>query len=207
MRERRFLSHKVSFDWPSFYKNCCVLSIHYNHASKFGSKKQFAFAKIKGSCKICEATHCYNITDNPFIETVNEQGNISYVPAKDMIVDVLVEGIFHEDEEGYPDISNPVHPPQNIGFLHLKGEERQRMADIVSEKGLLATYEKQFAYINKDQIDHYNLTSVRNMNVLKTAAYEREKNLHAGETWYDSIRNTYLAMRKDFSPHYESNSQ
>ena len=37
MRERRFNSHMVAFDWPSMYKNSCVLQITYNHAIKYGS--------------------------------------------------------------------------------------------------------------------------------------------------------------------------
>ena len=48
MKERRFNTTRIGFDWPRLYGSPCVVIIKYNHALKFNSAKKVAFANING---------------------------------------------------------------------------------------------------------------------------------------------------------------
>ena len=202
MKERRFNTTRIGFDWPRFYGSPCVVIVKYNHALKFNSHKNVAFANITGVCKICNSTHMFKVPQSPFAESLAEDGRVQYRPIKDMIVDVSVSGTFHETN-GVPDIKRPVHEKDDAAGYHLKGEERQLMADYATNKGVASAYTDQFAFMNKNEMSKFNITSVRSREVIKQAMHESEKKLRGGATVYEAIRTVYLQQKSDYSPHYE----
>ena len=69
LETRKFHAHLVGEEWPSRYKSVCCISLDYNRAKKYKSRKRNEkFAKVVGICTICQATHTYIISDNPFEE-------------------------------------------------------------------------------------------------------------------------------------------
>ena len=206
MKERRFVTTRVGTDWPHFYNSPCVVIIKYNHALKFESaKNRNAFAKVSGFCKICHSEHIFRIKRSPFKEFLGEKNKVKYIGAKDMIVDVSVTGMFHETN-GKPDITKPVHKEENADGYHLKGEERQIMADYATNKGVTSAFHDQFAFMNKDDMSKFNITSIRNRNVIKQAMYQSEKKLHCGETPYTAVKTVFLQQKADYSPNFEKTS-
>ena len=202
MKERRFNTTRIGFEWPKLYGSPCVVIIKYNHALKFNSKKKVAFANINGICKICNSTHKYRIAQNPFAESLDEDDRVRYRAINDMLVDVTVTGKFYE-VNGKPDISQPVHEREKAAGYHLKGEERQLLADYATNKGVASAYSDQFAFMKKDEMAKFNITSIRSREVIKQAMQESEKKLRGGDTPYDAIKTVYLQQKMDFSPHYE----
>ena len=202
MKERRFHTTRIGFDWPRMYGSPCVVIIKYNHALKFNSKKKVAFANAMGICKICNSTHKYKITENPFAESLSEDGRVRYSAMQDMTVDVSVTGKFYE-VNGKLDIRRPVHERDNASGYHLKGDERQVLADYATNKGVASAYNDQFAFINKDEMSKFNITSIRSREVIKQAMHESERKIRGGDTPYDAIKTVYLQQKMDFSPHYE----
>ena len=45
------------------------------------------FGKLKGTCKICQGEHIFEIKDSPFLESIKD-GEIEYIVVKDMEIDV-----------------------------------------------------------------------------------------------------------------------
>ena len=206
MKERRFVTTRVGTDWPRFYNSPCVVTIKYNHALKFESaKNKNAFAKVSGFCKICQSEHIFRIKRSPFKDFLGEKNKVKYIGMKDMIVDVCVTGMFHETN-GKPDITKPVHKEENADGYHLKGEERQIMADYATNKGVTSAFNDQFAFMNKDDMSKFNITSIRNRNVIKRAMYQSEKKMHCGETPYSAVKTVFLQQKTDFSPNFEKTS-
>ena len=113
-----------------------------------------------------------------------------------MLVDVTVTGKFCE-VDGKPDISQPVHERERY---HLKGEERQLLADYATNKGVASAYSDQFAFMKKDEMSKFNITSIRSREVIKQAMQESEKKLRGGDTPYAAIKTVYLQQKMDFSP-------
>ena len=206
MKERRFVTTRVGTDWPHLYNSPCVVTIKYNHALKFESaKNRNAFAKVSGFCKICQSEHIFRIKRSPFKEFLGEKNKVKYIGVKDMIIDVSVTGLFHETD-GKPDITKPVHKKENADGYHLKGEERQILADYATNKGVTSAFNDQFAFMNKDDMSKFNITSIRNRNVIKRAMYQSEKKMHGGETPYSAVKTVFLQQKTDFSPNFEKTS-
>ena len=202
IKERRFKTTRIGFEWPKSYGSPCVVIIKYNHALKFNSKKKVSFANITGICKICNSTHKYKIAQNPFAESLDEEDRVRYRAINDMLVEVTVTGKFYE-VNGKPDISQPVHEREKAAGYHLKGEERQLLADYATNKGVASAYSDQFAFMKKDEMSKFNITSIRSREVIKQAMQESEKKLRGGDTPYAAIKTVYLQQKMDFSPHYE----
>jgi hypothetical protein len=203
MKERRFNTTRVGFDWPRYYGSPCVVIIKYNHALKFESaKNNNSFAKVSGFCKICKSEHKFQIDRSPFKEFLDENERVKYIGAKDMLVKVSVTGLFHETD-GKPDITKPVHEQENADGYHLKGEERALLADYATNRGVTSAFNDQFAYIKKDDMAKFNITSIRNREVIKRAMYQREKEMHGGETPYSAVKTVFLQQKTDVSPNFE----
>ena len=108
LETRKFHAHLVGEEWPSRYKSVCCISLDYNRAKKYKSRKRNEkFAKVVGICTICNATHTYIIPENPFEEIVHKEG-VEYIPKTGMLVDVEVCGKFFETDDK-PDIEKPLH--------------------------------------------------------------------------------------------------
>ena len=141
--------------------------MNYVHVKAFQSrKKNVSFAKLTGDCTICQAVHKYDIRDNPFFENKDAAGKITYTAVEDLQVDVIVQGHFHLND-GKADISNPVHLPSNVRGLDLRGEERRLLAIKASEEGASSVYREGMAFMQREQIESYNRTSVRSLPVIK----------------------------------------
>ena len=192
---RKFLAGMCGADWPLMYGSPCVVVMGYNYVKLPGSQKRSSnFAKMKGSCKVCKASHIFEVNENPFNEEIMEDNNIEYIPVKDLFIDVTVTGRFHAKVEGYPeepDITRPIHKLKNATGLHLKGKERELIADRAGKIGVKATYLEQLDYANQGHIEQGNITSVRSVPVIKMARREREKAQQGGRTFYESVLNVY----------------
>ena len=67
LQDRKFHAHLVGSEWPRMYKSVCCVVLEYNRAKKYQSRKRKDdFAKLVGVCSICEASHTFRITENPF---------------------------------------------------------------------------------------------------------------------------------------------
>ena len=70
---RKFLAGECGSVWPKMYNSPCVVVMGYNYVKLPGSQKRMSnFAKLKGKCKLCEATHNFEISESPFQETIRE---------------------------------------------------------------------------------------------------------------------------------------
>ena len=149
------------------YGSPCAVVVGYNHVRAAQSRKRnVAFAKLSGVCSICQAVHKYEIKDNPFFENADDSGKINYSAVEDLHVNVTVEGHFYI-EDGKANISKPVHLPSNVKGLDLRGEERRLLAMKASVEGASSVYREGMAYMQKEQIESYNRTSVRSLPVIK----------------------------------------
>ena len=122
---------------------------------------------------------------------------MEYTTVQDLNIDVTVIGRFHAKVEGYPeepDITRPIHPPNKAAGLHLKGKERELIADRASKIGVKATYLEQLEHADVEQIRQGNKTSVRSIPVIKVARRELEKKEQGGQTFYDAVLNVFEAQ-------------
>ena len=94
----------------------------------------------------------------------------------DMRVDVNIEGTFY-CTNNMADHTKPVHRKKQASSLHLKGDERKKLAQLASSTSPQQVFLDQMAYARKDEIDAFNKTSIRNLPVIKTAMHEEEKTL------------------------------
>ena len=149
------------------YGSPCAVVVSYDHVRAAQSRKRnVSFAKLRGVCAICQAVHKYEIKDSPFLENADDDGKINYTAVEDLCVNVTVEGHFYI-EDGKADISKPVHLSSNVKGLDLRGEERRLLAIKASVEGASSVYREGMAYMQKEQIESYNRTSVRSLPVIK----------------------------------------
>ena len=192
---RKFLAGMCGADWPQMYGSPCVVVMGYNYVKLPGSQKRSSnFAKMKGSCKICESTHVFEILENPFNEEIGDDNLLTYSAVRDLHIDVTVTGHFHARTEGHtnePDITRPIHDLKKAAGHHLKGKERELIAKRASKIGVKNTYLEQLDFANKEQIEEGNTTSVRSVPVIKVARRELEKKEQGGQTFYESVLNVF----------------
>ena len=124
-----------------------------------------SFARLTGFCTICDAKHNYVIKEDSFKE-VHEGEKTSWLPFCNLNVDVSVEGRF-ESRNGKPDLRHPFHLPEKCKGLDLRGEERRLIAMKASSEGASSVYREGMAYIQKEQIESGNRTSIRSLPVIK----------------------------------------
>ena len=121
---------------------------------------------VFGNCTICNAKHTYEMSKNPFNETVGSNGRVEYTAIKDLEVKVSVAGSFYL-KNGSPDLRNPVHLIENCKGLDLRGEERRLLGMKASMEGATSVYREGMAYAQKHQIECHNRTSVPSLPVVK----------------------------------------
>jgi hypothetical protein len=205
--KRKFLPGICGVNWPLLYNSPCVVVMGYNNAQVPGSQKRSCnFAKIKGKCKVCEASHIFEVEENPFQEELMDDNAIRYTAVKDLHIDVTVIGRFHDKQEDHPedpDITRPIHDLKKAAGHHLKGKERQLIANRASKIGVKATYLEQLDYANEDQIRQGNKTSVKSIPVIKVARREQEKKQEGGNTFYESVLNVFETQHSSLSPNFE----
>ena len=205
-RDRTFVGHRVAFDWPKIYNNPCKLSLNYNRAVKFATRKSNArFGTVQGRCCICEAIHRYHIDEIPFEETL-DKGKVTFKVFNDMNIQATVSGFFAKLADGNPDLSKPYHQSDKADCLQLRGSERINLGRIASKMGTQSAYHSQFANLKNVESEGYNTTPWRNPEVIRKARDEQEKLLRAGDTFYESLRSTYLSQKKDLSPYFPENN-
>ena len=164
---RTFFRDKTGRDWPMMYRSPCAVIISYVHVKSFNSRKRnAAFAHLNGVCSICDAVHKYVITSSPFRETINASGTHEYQVIKGLSVVVSVTGTFHR-KDGKPDLTQPVHLTERAKGLDLRGEERNLIAMKASMEGAKSVYREGMAFLQKEQIESSNRTSVRSLPVIK----------------------------------------
>jgi hypothetical protein len=129
-----------------------------------------------------------------------------YTAVQDMEVDVFVTGKFNLNDEGLPDVANPVHNVDNAAGLHLKGEQRQNMAKRAAEIGVKGAYMEQLENVNIDELKFGNKTGIKSIPVIKMARREKEKQDAGGLTFYQSVMNVYETQKDDISPNFEATS-
>ena len=67
----------------------------------------------------------------------------------------MVIGRFHDKADGppgEPDISNPVHDMKKSTGYHLKGKERELLANRATKIGIKATYLEQLDFANEAEL-------------------------------------------------------
>ena len=204
--KRQFNPGSCGANWPRMYNSPCCVVCGYNYVTLVGSQKRFSnFGKLHGVCKICKGSHIYVIKESPFVETLVD-GDILYTAVKDMEVDVFVTGKFHMNDEGLPDVANPVHDKDNAAGLHLKGKQRQKMAKRAAEIGVKGAYMEQLDNANIDELQSGNKTSIKSIPVIKMARREKEKQDVGGLTFYQAVMNVYETQQNDVSPNFEATS-
>ena len=202
--KRQFNPGSCGQDWPRMYNSPCCVVCGYNYVRLVGSQKRFSnFGKLHGKCKICKGLHIYVIKESPFVETLVD-GDIMYTAVKDMEVDVFVTGKFNMNDEGLPDVANPVHNVDNAAGLHLKGKQRQNMAKRAAEIGVKGAYMEQLENANIDELKFGNKTGIKSIPVIKMARREKEKKDAGGLTFYQSVMNVYKTQQNDISPNFEA---
>ena len=165
--KRIFIRETAGRDWPMMYSCPCALVVKYNKPKVYRSRKRnLVFARCKGYCVICNAKHKFIIPNNPFRETVLPDGAIRYEAISDMVVKVKVDGKFHITE-GKPDVKKPYHEKENAKGLDLRGEERRLLGLKASLEGAASVYREGMAYLQKEQIENSNRTSVRSLPVIR----------------------------------------
>ena len=165
--KRIFIRETAGRDWPMMYGCPCAVVVKYNKPKVYNSRKRnLVFARCKGYCVICKAEHKFKIPNNPFRETVLPDGSIRYETISDMVVLVKVEGRFYVSD-GKPDIKRPYHEKDKAKGLDLRGEERRLLGMKASLEGAASVYREGMAYLQKDQIENSNRTSVRSLPVIR----------------------------------------
>ena len=154
--KRKFLPGISGKNWPKMYNSPCVVVLGYNRVQEPDSQKRSCnFARVKGTCKLCKALHLYAVVENPFHEEIMEDDTIKYTPSKDCVFSVMVIGRFHDKADGppgEPDISNPVHDMKKSTGYHLKGRERELLANRATKIGIKATYLEQLDFANEAEL-------------------------------------------------------
>ena len=89
-----------------------------------------------------------------------------YSVERDMVVQVSVEGTFHL-QDGKPEIALPAHSILKAKGLDLRGEERELIAKKASLEGAKSVYREGMAFMQREQIESHNRTSVRSLPVIK----------------------------------------
>ena len=154
--KQKFLAGICGKQWPKMYGSPCVVIMGYNRVKILGSQKRSCvFGKVKGKCKVCNASHTYEILESPFVEGTDD------VPEKDMVVNVTIIGNFHAKEDGSrePDVTNPVHDKRKASGYQLRGKDRKLIADRATEIGVKETY--------LEQLDSANLDELKKVSCLK----------------------------------------
>ena len=165
--KRIFIRETAGRDWPMMYSCPCALVVKYNKPKVYRSRKRnLVFARCEGYCIICNAKHKFRIPNNPFRETVLPDGAIRYEAISDMVVKVKVDGKFHVTE-GKPDVKKPYHEKENAKGLDLRGEERRLLGLKASLEEAASVYREGMAYLQKEQIENSNRTSVRSLPVIR----------------------------------------
>ena len=165
--KRIFIRETAGRDWPMMYGCPCAVVVKYNKPKVYNSRKRnLVFARCKGYCVICKAEHKFKIPNNPFRETVLPDGSMRYETISDMVVLVKVEGRFYVSD-GKPDIKRPYHEKEKAKGLDLRGEERRLLGMKASLEGAASVYREGMAYLQKDQIENSNRTSVRSLPVIR----------------------------------------
>ena len=203
LHKRKFHAHLVGSEWPSLYRSVCCVVLDYNHVKKFQSRKRNDdFAKLIGICTICKASHTYNIVRNPFDEQILEDGRVQYNPARNMIVDVTVQGRFFSTDDK-PDISKPLHYKKKARGKFLKGRERELIGIRATQIGPVPTYLEQYAFAKENEIEFGNRNSIRSLPVIKGAKSEQDKKVRGGSTHYESAKSAIDLLASDIeSPNF-----
>ena len=202
--KRKFLPGSCGAVWPRMYNSPCCVVCGYNYIQLVGTQQRFGnFGTLKGKCKICEGLHIFKVKESPFAEKIVDK-DVQYTAVKDMEVDVTVTGRFHVDENGHPDITNPVHDVQNPQGLHLKGKERQKLAKRAAEIGVKECYMEQLDKADMEQVKAGNRTSIKSMPVIKMARKEKEQTDAGGLNFYQSVMNVFENQQDDVSPNFEA---
>ena len=202
--KRKFLPGSCGAVWPRMYNSPCCVVCGYNYIQLVGTQQRFGnFGTLKGKCKICEGLHIFKVKESPFAEKIVDK-DVQYTAVKDMEVDVTVTGRFHVDENGHPDITNPVHDVQNPQGLHLKGKERQKLAKRAAEIGVKECYMEQLDKADMEQVKAGNRTSIKSMPVIKMARKEKEQKDAGGLNFYQSVINVFENQQDDVSPNFEA---
>ena len=89
-KRRKFVAGMVGADWPRMYGcPCAVVVDKYNYVQVVGSQKRSSkFGTVRGTCKICSATHLYEIHENPFEEIITKDHLIAYKPVFPLLADL-----------------------------------------------------------------------------------------------------------------------
>ena len=163
---RSFVRERTGKDWPMMYGSPCAVVIRYEHVKSLNSRKRNAsFGRLSGVCTICDSQHKYEIKLSPFREDfVNNK--VEYSVERDMEVQVSVEGTFHL-QDGKPEITLPAHSILMAKGLDLRGEERELIAKKASLEGAKSVYREGMAFMQREQIESHNRTSVRSLPVIK----------------------------------------
>ena len=205
-RKRKFVPGSCGADWPRMYNSPCCVVCGYNYIQLIGTQQRFGnFGQLKGVCKICKGLHVYKVKESPFVETV-VGGDLQYTAVKDMEVKVTVTGHFNTNDEGYPDITNPVHDIKKPSGVHLKGEERKKLGKRAAEIGVKEAYMEQLGAADIDQLKAGNTSSVRSIPVIKMARKEKEQKETGGMNFYQSIMHVFETQQDDVSPNFEATS-
>ena len=203
-KTRTFIRNQIGQDWPQAYGSPCPVVFKYCHAKKYNSAKRMNhFAKITGQCKVCQSKHVCLIDQCPFDEQVLPNGEIRYIPKKDMMVDVTVTGQFHLNDEDQPDITKPKHNLLKATGLHLKGKEREHIGEKASKEGVQTVFMEQFDDLNDAQLKSGNKTSIKSYNVVMMARQEYEKKQRCGDNFYQSVQNIMASQHCDVSLNFD----
>ena len=164
---RIFYRQTTGKDWSMKYSCPCALVIGYDRAKVYNSRnRNSSFAKLTGKCIICKSVHFFEIKKSPFIETLQDDGSIKYEAVRDMMVYVWVKGLFY-CTDGKPDIKKPFHLKECAKGLDLRGEERRLLGIKASLEGASSVYREGMAYLQRDQIEASNRTSIRSLPVIR----------------------------------------
>ena len=202
--KRKFVPGSCGAVWPRMYNSPCCVVCGYNYIQLVGTQQRFGhFGTLKGKCKICKGLHVFKVKESPFTEKL-VNNVVQYTAVKDMEVEVTVTGEFHVDQNGHPDITNPVHDVQNSKGLHLKGKERQKMAKRAAEIGVKEAYMEQLGNADMEQVKAGNRSSIRSIPVIKMARKEKEQKEAGGLNFYQSVMNVFETQQDDVSPNFEA---
>ena len=204
-KNRTFIRNMCGEDWPDRYGCPCPVVFSYARPKKLNSRQRLNnFAKLRGRCKICHSRHDCIIERSPFDESISPEGKIICKPKSDMIIDIVVTGKFHLDDDDLPDIGAPKHDLKKAAGLFLKGREREILGAKVSEEGVQNVYMQQYDDVNEPQLKSGNTTSVKNYNVLKMARQEYERKQRCGDDFFQSVQNVYDSQSTDISQIFDS---
>ena len=204
-KNRTFIRNMCGEDWPQSYGCPCPVVFSYARPKKLNSRQRLTnFAKLMGRCKICNSRHVCIIERSPFDENISPNGKFICKPKSDMIIDVVVTGRFHLNDDALPNISAPKHDLKKATGLFLKGREREILGAKASEEGVQNVYMQQYDDVNEPQLKSGNTTSVKNYNVLKMARQEYERKQRCGDDFFQSVQNVYDSQSTDISQIFDS---